>query len=126
LWQINLDFGIEVNVQISQIQLATKFSVGSIIAYDVYYTVSYPESYIWGVFKKRPDFLNSAPTSKESELRFLGRLRDAVRRKEAWVVGKPELDVTPWHCTGSRVAPRRQLSGKTWHPLCPIHPILWT
>ena len=34
-------------------------------------------------------------------------------QEEAWIVGKPNLDVAPWQCAGSRVAPNPQLSGKT-------------
>ena len=34
-------------------------------------------------------------------------------QKEASIVGEPHLDVAPRQCTGSRVAPHPQLSGKT-------------
>jgi len=34
-------------------------------------------------------------------------------QEEAWIVGKPDLDVAPRKCAGWRVAPHPQLSGKT-------------
>ena len=34
-------------------------------------------------------------------------------QEEAWIVGKPDLDVAPRQCAGSHVAPHLQLSGKT-------------
>ena len=43
----------------------------------------------------------------------LARLRDAVRRKRPELWKKPDLDVAPRQCTGSRVDPYPQLSGKT-------------
>ena len=34
-------------------------------------------------------------------------------QEEAWIVGKPNLDVAPRQCAGSHVAPHPQLPGKT-------------
>ena len=37
---------------------------------------------------------------------------ECCAQEEAWIVGKPDLDVAPWQFAGSRVAPHPQLSGK--------------
>ena len=42
-------------------------------------------------------------------------------QEQSWIVGKPDLDVAPWQCAGSRVAPHLELSGKTSDILC-AHP----
>ena len=43
----------------------------------------------------------------------LAHLRDAVCWKRTELCGKPELDVVPRQCAGSRVVPHPQLSDKT-------------
>ena len=40
----------------------------------------------------------------------------------AWIVGKSDLDVAPRQCTGSRVAPHLQLSGKRQTSVVPYPP----
>ena len=48
-------------------------------------------------------------------------------QEEAWIVGKPDLDVAPWHCDSSRIAPHLHLSGKTSDICCAAsNPILRT
>ena len=42
-------------------------------------------------------------------------------QEEAWIVRKPDLDVTPRQCASSCVAPHLQLSGKT-SDICCAHP----
>ena len=39
-------------------------------------------------------------------------------QEEAWILGKPELDVAPWQCASSCTTPYLQLSGKTSDILC--------
>ena len=39
-------------------------------------------------------------------------------QEEAWIVGNPDLDVAPWQCAGSCIAPHLQLSGKTSDICC--------
>jgi len=39
-------------------------------------------------------------------------------QEEAWIVGKPDLDVPQQQCAGSHIAPHPQLSGKTSHICC--------
>jgi len=50
--------------------------------------------------------------NKQLYQEVLARLRDAVRRRDL-NCGKPDLDVAPRQCAGTRVAPHPQLSGKT-------------
>jgi len=42
-------------------------------------------------------------------------------QEEAWIVGKPDLDIAPRQCACWRVAPHQQLSGKTSDIRC-AHP----
>ena len=47
---------------------------------------------------------------------------DCFAQEEAWIVGKPDLDVAPQQCAGSHVAPHPHLSGKTSDIRCAHSP----